>query len=190
MKGPWPWASILVLTVSCLALQVEATQAEPMRGWYVSGSLGISRLDQEESRKPDADLGPHLGTAYGFRFDRSWALELESGYTYNYVPRQSTSGQNHVLSQVPLILNGVFHVANKSRFEPYLGAGFGPTVVWNETSVGGDATLVFKGGARHQINERMAIGLDYTFYMLGFLSAFVGEAVGTDTINLGVQWRL
>lgn len=92
------------------------------------------------------------------------------------------------MSQVPLVFIAVFHFANKSNLEPYLGAGFGASVVSYDGDTGGDATVAFKTGVRCGINERMAIGTDCTYFMLGATSAFIGEPVGDDTVNLGVRW--
>lgn len=189
MMGPRCRVAMLLLAVACLGLWPGVARCDPQRGWYLNGGLGIAHLDQEEGADPEADLGLHLGAACGFRFDRRWALELESGLLHNAIPDDGDE-EGGSLSQIPLVLNAVFHFANPSRFEPYLGAGFGAALAWSEEDSGGDATLLFKAGVRHELNERAAIGLDYTFFMLGLTSAFVGEAVGNDTVNLSIRWRL
>ena len=165
----------------------QAARSEPARGFYLNGSLGIALLDQEEGKEPEANAGVHLGTTCGYRFNRLFALELDSGFIRNTFADDRDSPELP-LSQIPVVFNAVFHLANASRLEPYVGAGFGVNLIWNEEVAGGDATLAFKAGVRHIINDRMAIGADYTYYMLGFLSAFIGESVGDDTLNLGVRW--
>ena len=188
MKGWLCRGTMLLLGLGCLGGWSRAVQADPARGWYLNGGLGISHLDQEESKEEKADIGFHLGGACGYRFNRWWALEAESGFIHNSIPARDEAEEASGLSQIPLVFNAVFHIANESKLEPYLSAGFGGTLAWTEEDSGGDATLAFKAGVRHGINERMAIGIDYTFFMLGFASAIIGEAVGNDTVNLGVRW--
>jgi hypothetical protein len=62
--------------------------------------------------------------------------------------------------------------------------------VWTATDTGGDATLGFRGGVLGRIHDRVQLGLDYTFFMLGVTSAVIGEPVGDDTVNLTLRWQL
>ena len=189
MKGmPWWWMTLLLI-VGCVILRPAAAQADSARGWYLNGGLGLSHLDQEESKQPKADLGFRVAAACGYRFNRNWGIELDSGFIRNNLPADSHTEEGP-MSQVPLVANAVFHFANTSDFEPYLGAGFGVSVVSYDGDTGGDATVAFKGGVRYGFGERTAIGIDYTFFMLGVSSAVVGEAVGDDTVNLGIRWAL
>ena len=149
--------------------------------------LGLCWLDQEESKDPEADLGFRVVAGCGFRLNRNWAIELDSGFIRNNIPEDFLT-EAGPMSQVPLVFNAIFHFANESRLEPYLGAGFGASVVTFTRDTGGDATFAFKTGVRCGINERAAIGVDYTFFMLGVTSAIIGEPVGADTVNLGVRW--
>jgi opacity protein-like surface antigen len=188
MKGMLWWGTILVLSVGCVGVRPQAVQGDSTRGWYLNGGLGLSRLDQEESKQPKADIGFRVAAACGFRFNRYWGIELDSGFIRNTFPDDPHFGEESPLSQIPLVVNALYYFPNQSKFEPYLGAGFGPTIAWNENDTGGDATLAFKAGVRYGIGERTAIGIDYTFFMLGITSAVIGEAVGDDTLNLGVRW--
>ena len=189
MKGLLWWGMTLSLIFGGLVIRSEAVQADPARGWYLNGGLGLSHLDQEESKEPKADLGFRLVAAYGFRFNRNWGLKLDSGFIRNNLPADAHTEEG-TMWQVPLVVNGIYHWANQSRLEPFLGAGFGVSVVSYNDDTGGDATLGFKGGVRYGINERTEIGIDYTFFMLGVSSAVIGEAVGDDSVNLGIRRAL
>lgn len=189
MKGMLWWWMMLLLIVGGVIIWSQAAQADPARGWYLNGGLGLSHLDQEESKQPKADIGFRVAAACGFRFNRNWGIELDSGFIRNTLPADFHT-EAGPMSQVPLVFNAVFHFANKSNLEPHLGAGFGASVVSYNGDTGGDATLAFKAGVRYGINERTAIGIDYTFFMLGVTSAVIGEAVGNDTVNLGIRWAL
>lgn len=187
MKGMLWWGMILLLSVGGVGIRPRPAEGESTRGWYLNGGLGLNHLDQEESKQPKADIGFRVAAACGFRFNRYWGLELDSGLIRNTLPADRHT-EAQPMWQVPLVFNALFHFANKSTLEPYLGAGFGATVVSYNGDTGGDATLAFKAGVRRGINARAAIGIDYTFFMLGVSSAAIGEAVGNDTVNLGVRW--
>jgi opacity protein-like surface antigen len=178
---------LLLLGVLCV-LQPSVARGEPATGWYLGGGLGFCHLDQEESKDEEADLGFHLGATCGYRFDRWWALELETGVIHNDIPAEEGEEGFGGLTQVPLVLHAVVHFANDSKLEPFLGAGAGLTLASTEEDSGGDGTLAFKGGVRYLLSERVALGLDYTFFMLGATSALAEEAVGSDTFNLSVRW--
>ena len=187
MKATLWRGMMILLIVGGVMFRPEAARGDPARGWYLNGGLGLCWLDQEESKDPEADLGFRVVTGCGFRFNRRWAIELDSGFIRNNLPEDLPT-EAGPMSQVPLVFNAVFHFANESRLEPYLGAGFGASVVSYNGDTGGDAALAFKAGVRYGINVRTAIGVDYTYFMLGATSAFIGEPVGDDTVNLGVRW--
>jgi hypothetical protein len=73
---------------------------------------------------------------------------------------------------------------------PFVSAGGGLALASTEKDSGGDALLALRAGARYLVSERLAIGLDYTFFMLGATSALIGEPVGSDTFNLSMRWGL
>lgn len=177
---------MLLLIASGAALRPAAAQADETRGWYVNGGLGLSHLDQEQSKQPKADLGFRVAATCGFRYNPHWALEFDSGLFANTLPEDPPTPKK-TLYGVPLVVNALYDFTNKSSLTPFLGAGFGISVLWDDNSTGGDATIAFKGGLRQKVNERMAIGLDYTFFMLGISSAVIGEAVGDDTVNFTVR---
>ncbi len=189
MKGmPGRWMMVLAI-VGTATIGAGVAQAESARGWYLSGGLGLNHVDQEESRQPKADMGFRVAAACGFRFDRHWGLELDTGFIRNNLPADAHAEEGP-LSQVPVVVTALFHLANQSDFEPYLGAGFGLSVASYNGDTGGDAAIPFKAGVRYALSERTAIGIDYTFFLLGVSSAVIGEAVGNDTFNLGVRWAL
>jgi hypothetical protein len=83
MKGLRCGALLFLLGVACLVLGPGVARCEPMTSWYLNGGLGLCHLDQEESVDEEADLGFHLGAACGYRFNRWWAVELETGVIHN-----------------------------------------------------------------------------------------------------------
>lgn len=190
MRRVTRWCPLLLLLLGLAGGWPAAAGAQEARGWYLTTGLGLNHVDQEGSLDPKADLGFRVVAAGGFRFDPRWSLELDTGFIRNTRPDHPSRGPQDPISQVPLVVNGLFHFANPSRFEPFVGAGFGVTVVHANEDTGGDATLGFKGGVLGRIGDRVAIGLDYTFFMMGFTSALIGEPVGDDTVNLALRWSL
>ncbi len=191
MKGLRCGALLFLLGVACLVLGPGVARCEPMTSWYLNGGLGLCHLDQEESVDEEADLGFHLGAACGYRFNRWWAVELETGVIHNSMSAGAGEEEEFGgLTQIPLVASGVLHFPNTSKLEPFISAGGGLALASTEKDSGGDALLALRAGARYLVSERLAIGLDYTFFMLGATSALIGEPVGSATFNLSVRWGL
>lgn len=182
------WGMILVLMAGGMGLWAEAARAQEHRGWYLNTGVGINQLDLVGNEDLGFDLGVRVVGGVGFRFNRRWALELDSGFIRTTSPR--ASGPDQGLNQVPLVVTGVFHFPNASKFEPFVGAGLGGTVFFIPEDSGMDATFGFKGGVRRGINDRAAIGIDYTYFMWGIASLILGEPAGNDTVNLTIQYQL
>lgn len=189
MKGLRCGAMLFLLGVVCLGVLPEVARCDSTSGWYLNGGLGLCHLDQEKSKDEEADLGLHLGAACGYRLNRWWAVELETGFIHNTIPDDPGEEDFGGLTQVPVVFNAVLHFANESKLEPFAGVGAGLALASSEEDSGGDAVFAFKAGSRYLVNERTAIGLDYTFFMLGATSALAEEAVGDDTFNLSIRWR-
>lgn len=189
MKRGWQWGAMLLLLAG-LAGGPARDAAAIDRGWYLNGGIGANHLDVESSIRTEPDLGFRFVAAGGFQFNRNLGLELDTGYIYNTYSKSRLANQrDNPLRQVPLVLTGVYSLTNWSRLEPYGGVGVG--MMWmsyGEKSSGGDAVLAFKGGARYLFSDRLGLGADYTFFMLGATSAFVEEPVGADTMNLTLHW--
>lgn len=178
---------MLMLMVAGMGWWPRAVHAREPRGWYLNAGVGINQLDLVGNEDLGADLGVRGVAGAGFRFNRRWALELDSGFIRNTFP--DAGGPDKVLSQVPLVAAAVFHFPNASTFEPFVGVGVGGTTFFAGGDTGADYTFGFKGGVRRDIGERAAIGIDYTYFMWGVASIFLGEPAGNDTVNLTVQWR-
>lgn len=189
MKHMLRWAWMLLLMVGYSSVGPQNARCDANRGWYLNGGVGLNHLDVEEGRDPTPDVGFRVVAAGGFQFNRNLAVEFDSGFIRNtFSESEDPETRDNPIQQVPLVFNALYSFSNPSKFEPFLGAGIGVIYVRTGDSDGGDVSLAFKGGVRYGIDERMAVGVDYTFFMLGFVSAFIGEAVGDDTVNLAVHW--
>ncbi len=182
-------AGVLVL-MGCSLMAAPGTAAgEPDRGWYLNGGLGVAVLDRYGNMGPPAEIGFHGGGTCGFRFNRRWALEFDTGFILYNSPRPDPETPGESVTLVPLVVNGIFHFPNSTGFEPHVGIGLGVSVIHVGGIAGGDVTVVFKGGVRRAINQRTSIGIDYTYYMHYIASVYLAEPVGSDTVNLGIHRR-
>lgn len=187
-RSVWP-AWMFLLVFGCLTVWAPSARSDANRGWYLNGGVGLNHIDTMKGAD-ELDLGFRLVAAGGFRFNRIVALEFDSGLVRNtFSKSKDPVSRKYPITQVPLVLNGVVSIPNRSMLEPYLGAGAGVVLVGRSGTSGGDVCLAVKGGLRYGLNERMAIGADYTYFMYGAISAIVGEPLGNDTFNLGVHWK-
>jgi hypothetical protein len=168
------------------ALRPGTASCEPPRWWYLNGGLGVAPLEQPAYMIPRMGIGFRVGATCGFRFNPRWAIEFDTGLIRHAMPTKPPRPAGQLIL-VPVVFNGIFHFPNSTRLEPFLGAGIGYVIISANDVTGGDVSLAFKGGLRHRINERTAIGIDYTYYMLAIASLFLEEAAGSHTVNLGVR---
>jgi opacity protein-like surface antigen len=188
MKRLLGWSGALLLLGALAGLPAGEARALDT-GWYVNLGAGTNHLDVESSIRTEPDLGYRLVASAGYQFNRNWALELDTGFMRNtYSKSTSASRRDNPLEQVPVVLNGIYSFTSWSRVEPFVGVGGGVLFMSYGSSSGGDAALGFKGGARYLLHERLGLGVDYTFFMLGATSAIVEEPVGCDTMNFTLHW--
>jgi opacity protein-like surface antigen len=181
MKASTRIVTILAAILFLLAALPAIAQQTADKGWYLNLGLGINWLDQESGHSQPADAGYRLSTACGRRFNRRWALELETGYLRNSSPAVDLHPES-TLSQVPLLLNLVHTFPTRTSLKPYVGVGGGVVIASGNDDTGGDAGFQFLVGVRHVLDERKSIGIGYRFIMLGATSALAAEPVGDDTI--------
>ena len=189
MRRVWQWSGALLVTGAVLALPLREARALDS-GWYVNVGGGANHLDVASSIRTEPDIGYRLVATGGYQFNRNLGLELDTGYIYNtYSKSKYASQRDHPLKQVPVTLNGIYSFTNWSRLEPFAGVGLGGMYMsWGRSSEGWDGAMSFKGGARYLVNQRLGLGADYTFFMLGATSALTEEPVGADTMNLTLHW--
>lgn len=189
MKRPWQWGGALLLIGALVGLPAREARGLD-RGWYVNLGAGANHLDVASGIRTEPDIGYRLVATGGYQVNRNWGLEVDTGLIRNtYSKSTSASRRDNPLTQFPLVLNGVFSYPNQSPIEPFFGVGGGIMVMsYRGSSGAGDAAFSFKGGARYLFHDRLGLGADYTFFMLGATSALVEEPVGCDTMNLTLHW--
>ncbi|HEX4342025.1 MAG TPA: outer membrane beta-barrel protein [Verrucomicrobiae bacterium] len=188
MKSLSKWLSAIVIAGLTTVSSVRAADDSP---WYFKGDFGVNIIQDLPARSGGEhgnvsfDVGPRLAVAGGYKLNHCWALELETGYTYNQIEHLS-SGNN--LIQVPILLNIVYSHAFNDQWSVYggLGAGAGINTL-NTSDEGSDTDLSFdyqaSVGLKYAFSQNCAIGLGYKF--LGTTEndwKFSGDSLHSDPV--------
>src|SRR5207244_7317066 len=107
------------------------------QGFYFRGGIGPEvalRTDVNEFFGPVTgikvkyDPGFRISAAAGYMFCNYFSAELESGILYNSIKSITGSTDTDAsLSNVPMLVNAVFHFPLERNFTPYIGFGAGAT---------------------------------------------------------------
>jgi opacity protein-like surface antigen len=194
-------ANIFLIPGLCCGLATSSVHAgDP--GWFLTGDVGPSFAhDLSVSSSGPFGLGPATTTRLsfrpgvrldldgGYRFDDSWALNLEVGYIYNSVKfATSTTSTSTGLHQVPILVDGIYTLPFKWPVKPYVGAGLGlvASTLNGSEDVSGAGQLL--AGLKFEINPQMDISLEYK--LLGTTKHNWNSILSTDegsrTINNSV----
>ncbi len=174
-------AGILIWAGAYAAL---ADKASPL---YVHGDVGAAFVNSTATSGaliinglfvPRAPLHFNTGVrgdlALGWRFNDSWAAEIEAGVIHNAIPEA-----NGDMYQIPTLLNAIYEIPLKHSLRPCLGAGVGAAV----TRLNGnffqnqippvalpihdsDVTFGFQAtaGVKYEITSSIVIDLEYKFF--------------------------
>lgn len=141
------------------------------------------------------DTGLRLDADFGYHIDKSWALELETGLTYNSIKSievaavgpggPATGKQGNVdvnLYQIPILANVIYTLPLEGNLKPYVGAGAGGVLAIVDGSGVSESDFTFAwqvmAGADYKFNENWSAGLAYK--LLGTGEANWGD-VKTDS---------
>lgn len=160
------------------------------QGFYFRGGIGpeISQrtavnefFGPVSGIKVKYDPGFRISAAAGYMFCNYFSAELESGVLYNSIKSITGSPDTDAsLSNVPMLLNAVFHFPLQHNFVPYVGLGAGATTSIldiNRVTISGaqlngndsDVEWAVQGfaGFRYEFNDSMAVGFGYKFLATG-----------------------
>ncbi len=195
-------ASIAALTMSATAYAQDNSNStgepggKPLTagdGWYVSGSAGMSFLEEQTNRNHSgstnfdtsganpgfdvtAALGKNLGN--GFRAEGELGYrQIEIGHATVYAPGGtgiSSGNGNGNANAVSFMGNGFYDVQTGTRFVPYVGLGIGLAAVTmdgvsvNHTPAVDDSDLVFAyqamAGVGYQLSPSATIFTGYRYF--------------------------
>lgn len=159
----------------------EPAQIRP----YVRGDVGPALTDDVNasffpsvgSVTLDLDPGMRFSVAGGAEFGPFFALEFETGWTFNEI--DSITGFNDVdgfVSQVPFLVNVILQFKNNTGLTPFVGAGAGGSAVGidlDDADAGlveldgtaGDVVFAWQafGGLKYYINDNFSVGVVYKY---------------------------
>jgi opacity protein-like surface antigen len=173
------------------AVEAPLAGPEPAYGWNApvnaSFSLGgVMAMDRDVREYPFSGPGdklklhPGVGFTVGMngRITRWLRLEFETGLLINTIDRIGRDHADGYLAHVPLMMNVmVAYETPKSRWVPYIGAGFGGDfnellITSRDTGIDDiytDVTYACQAmaGVRYAISRGASIGVGYKFYHSG-----------------------
>lgn len=165
-------------------LVAPAANAE---AWYAGGFLGLNHTHDGSvngtGTEASYDLGAAIGGYAGFHVQDNVRLEGELSYRKNDI---DTIGNVRVAGDVEtlsLMMNALFDIKLKSRFQPYLGAGLGFADV--DYGFGGakydDTVLAIQMiiGAGIDIAPATQLTLDYRLFITDDLNIGGGAGLGS-----------
>lgn len=207
-----------LLTKTSLGLAVLLSANMASAGWYVSGGVGYSEVDDQTSTGPnrlvnaDYDSDVSFSGAVGYAFSDSYRAEVELTFrendvdqlSFNNVPRNARGD----ISSTSLFVNAYYDFSNvHEQFVPYIGAGIGLTDVDMDVQYGAanfngdDTVLAFQAiaGANYHINDELSLYADVRYQITDDpeLNRFGGPAPAAnveldseyDTYNINVGIR-
>ena len=130
------------------------------------------------------DTGFRAGAELGYKLNRSFALELETGVIVNSINQVGIQKLSDVsasaqLDEIPLLLNCVYSFPLKGHFKPYIGVGAGMMIgIFDGSKIPGsyfpgqsqsynDTEYVFayqaEAGLKYSVSKHIDLGLAYKF---------------------------
>lgn len=109
------------------------------------------------SANVDSDWG--ATGSIGYNFDDHWSADLWTGLsTFQHTISEAGVGDVASVDQRPTVLGVNYHFLPESKFNPYLGVGYGWVDVSNEKGLGTLATATIKAG--NSSGVAYAVGAD------------------------------
>ena len=183
-------------------------------GWYWGADVGASvaqdgHLTQfsnlSVSDPVEYGVGMGMDLSAGYAFNRYFALEFQSGWTWN--PINSIEGaavHDTSLSTVPFMANAVLrYPIPRTRIVPYIGAGAGGALTMFDTdgytrTVGNKTVWLYDtasdfvfawqafAGVRLELNQTMSVGIGYRYLAVDPSSySFESDYYGGSTVKVG-----
>lgn len=222
MKRTLASATLCLLSIQSPLLAKEIGETEPTKPWYNNGSFygslsggvaifGDGNVDVENNPSGSADFEFDTGAAFAMRLGHDFGfLRVEGEFNYTQADISSldtVTGSVSVGSQ----FTGYGFMANALwdyEYQSFIfsaGAGIGFTRVQIDEmsnsgfiAVADSSDTVFSGqlilGVRYQVNEDMAVGMNFRYLMTSGLddngyvnSGPVGESdISFDHLNAGI----
>jgi len=179
-------STIKGLTLCAILFSTLASQAGGAGQPYVSIGGGVSLINDVDIKgidfgfddvdaKIEMNPGVRVDVAVGYMIARDWAIEVQSGLTWNevdkitaeYMGDEMSENVDADLFQIPIMANLIYRMPLDSPFKPWIGAGAGGifSMINGDDVDENDFTFAFQGmaGLDYELNESTSIGLGYKF---------------------------
>ncbi len=174
---------LIALLSLCQTLPVIAASPDGTapHSFYLNIDPGVAWM-QDVSFRDDSgsgnlkfNPGPKLDVAGGYQFTESLAVEVQAGVLFLFSNNTRFNGFEEVhedFLQFPIMANLSYQIPHWSSFRPFVGVGIGGvyTALYDDegiglNTVGDDFNFGYQGfaGVRYQINQQLALGLEYKF---------------------------
>ncbi len=142
---------------------------------------------QLTSAFPNLDVGAGGGLAFDYRFNQHWGLASSlSVFPYNG-EGISAGDRNMLLLNIPNINLKFFWLKSENKFDPYLTAGLGLSVLTggskSDNSGGAGISTQLGIGADYYFNDRFSAGALTQFHSIGLIR---GSSQSSALIFIGV----
>ena len=160
---------------------LPAAAAEPVTGWYISGTAGLNFMQQEAVQKVGAVPVNNLNVQFnvggmgvlggGYGFGNGFRTEFQANYRYNGIsslagPRGNTlsfqnsnnGGSEQKYGPMPTLYYDFYTLS--PDYTPYVGVGVGYQVVKEKLNIGGFSTDTTRGAFATQAILGVAFPMD------------------------------
>lgn len=210
MKTQFKLAKISVVgaavgLASAFSLSAQ-TQMNTTSKWYVGGDAGlclqqnVGGVTQEDlqthttyNNLPDAkfDPGVRADLSVGYNLTENWAVELESGFSYNELSQiGQAKDAGYKLYQVPILLNGIYKYSFNDKWQAYGGLGLGGVAgIFDLSSNGSGRDTDFQFGYQAELGVKYHITANWECD-LGYKFLGTTDHKWTLVSNAGGHYRI
>ena len=131
-------SALLLIPALSLRAQNSAATIEPSSSpdiYFGAEAGGVYMQDMQVhvgSREEfKFDIGTRVDLVLGYRFSRSWSVELDAGVIWNAIHSygsESFSGTKADFYHYPVMVNYLYRLPIKGRLEGFVGGGIGAVV--------------------------------------------------------------
>lgn len=174
--------SAIAALLAGLAATAVAQDEGLARKFYFTANLGASMPVETTVKSTDFfipsgtikfDTGVRLDVGFGYYITDWLSAELDSGILINRIREDDgfASG-NYTYNQIPILANLIYHIPTRSRFRPFVGAGFGGVEsqlenydFWSGGPSDSDFGLAWQAlaGCRYQLSSKVDLGVAYKY---------------------------